>query len=83
MKKNPWQPLTLPKKLKVRYLVNYKTSVLLLLIKIAKRTCRALLENDASVHSFTELPISKYCLRLINKTNFKYSPFLLKGQQLY
>ena len=49
------------KNLKVRYLGNYKTSVLPLLIKIAKRMPRALLEKDASVHSFTELPISKYC----------------------
>ena len=42
--------------LKLKYSVNYKTSVLLLLIIVAKKKPRALSENGVHVHFFTESP---------------------------
>ena len=44
--------------LKRKYSVNYKTSVLLLLIIVAKKKPRVLLENDVHVHFFMESPKS-------------------------
>ena len=46
--------------LKLKYSVNYKTSVLLLLIVVAKKKPRALSENDVHVHFFMESPNSKH-----------------------
>ena len=49
---------TSKKILKFKYSVNYKTSMLLLLIIVAKKKPWTLLENDVHVHSFMELPFN-------------------------